>query len=559
MRPPIAALLALLSLAAGPLPGPAAAQDGGGKGKEENPFGEEAPPPLTPEEEKEAAALFAKAKAETAKGAAGFLAARKLYQEFLKKYPGGDEDMLIEAEDRSGENCLANIELMHDGGPSPRRIDVELMGDGYTVNKYQEFLKHAPSQMVEFWREPLYAEYEDYFNVWRFDLVSKEEGVDELSMEERMGAPPPPPEPARPGRKKKREPKKFSTALNCIAAGPQNQVWADPEQVQRWRRYLPESDGLTIAFAKKGELGMGGGGIATTGRKVAVVHEFGHAFVGLLDEYAVNPMRPQGRIFAANAVSTNDDDPRTPPPVDDIPWKHWLKAKHPDVKVLLGGATYQTGVFRPAASCAMNSGGSGNMCWVCREEGVLKIYSYVNPVDEYGPVQDVISMTPAESREFFVVPMAPKRHRLLVEWYLQRISTGEPLPPEPAAPEEGGEVSSVADDRASGMWRGDGDRGFRRRQDPLPEGKPLGSTLKAVERKLKDNAFRSSVVLKGLDPGTWKVTARVLDDAKVPGYGFPWVLKDDDRMREEWKTWRVDVTGGAAVVPAPGPGNPPGR
>lgn len=111
MRPPIAALLALLSLAAGPLPGPAAAQDGGGKGKEENPFGEEAPPPLTPEEEKEAAALFAKAKAETAKGAAGFLAARKLYQEFLKKYPGGDEDMLIEAEDRSGENfCCGFID-----------------------------------------------------------------------------------------------------------------------------------------------------------------------------------------------------------------------------------------------------------------------------------------------------------------------------------------------------------------------------------------------------------------------------------------------------------------
>src|SRR5688572_32697725 len=49
------------------------------------------------------------------------------------------------------------------------------------------------------------------------------------------------------------------------------------EQVMRWRKYLECSDGLTIAFAKKGKLGMGGGGIATTGPLVAVVHEFGHA------------------------------------------------------------------------------------------------------------------------------------------------------------------------------------------------------------------------------------------------------------------------------------------
>src|SRR5258706_12033573 len=112
---------------------------------------------------------------------------------------------------------------------------------------------------------------------------------------EEKGMPPPGPS-RKPPKPSKHPPKHYSTALNCKQAGPQNQVWADPEQVARWRRYLKVSDGLTMAFAKKGALGMGGGGIATTGPTGAVVHEFGHAFVNLLDEYTNNPMPPGGRV-----------------------------------------------------------------------------------------------------------------------------------------------------------------------------------------------------------------------------------------------------------------------
>jgi len=153
-------LAAALLLAAGPLPGPAAAQDGkpdpqpfGGEGA-----GDDLPPPLTPEEEKAPADLFAEGKAAVAKGSKFWKSAEKIFKEFLKKYPGADPDMVREAEDRSGENCLAGIELMHDSGPSARRIDVELMGDGYIESKFKSFWKDAPAQMIEFWKEPLYEE-----------------------------------------------------------------------------------------------------------------------------------------------------------------------------------------------------------------------------------------------------------------------------------------------------------------------------------------------------------------------------------------------------------------
>ncbi len=541
---------AAVALAAGP--GPASAQDAPKPGSPFGEGGDEPPRPLTPEEEVAARKLFAEGKALLDRDV--YQQGRAKFREFLKKYPGADEDMLREAEDRGGDNCLVGIEKQHDAGPPERRIDVELMGDGYIQKEFKKFAPDALSQMLEFWRDPLYDEYESYINVWRFDLISKEEGVDEISPEEK-GAPVPPPDPRkRPKPKKAKEYRKYSTALNCVAAGPQNQVMADPDQVYRWRRYLKESDGLTIAFAKKGALGMGGGGIATTGKKVAVVHEFGHAFINLLDEYQGNPQRPGGKVFAANAISTDDPDPRKPPPLEEIPWKHWLIAKNPEVGVHLGGATYSTGVFRPAPGCAMNSGGGGNYCWVCREAGVLMIYSYVSPIDEVGPVQDRVTVAVGETREFSVLPMAPKRHPLKVEWFLQRTATG-PLPPaDPAVTPEDG-TSFVRDDRAAQMWRMDGDRAAARRENPLPDGPPPGSPVKAVLKKVPGGGVRSTVSLSKLDPGGWRLTAKVFDDTKVPKFSFPWVLKDPDRLREEWRSWDIEVPMPAAAPP-PSPSGP---
>jgi len=547
--------LAALLLALAAAPGrPVSAQDA--PPKDAGGLDDEPPKPLTPEEEVEAKKLFAEAKALSRKGWQYGLAASRKYEEFLEKYPGADEDMVREADDRSGPNCLIGIELQHEGGPPERRIDVELMGDGYVREKFKIFKGHAFDQMKEFWKDPLFGEYASYFNIWRFDLISAEDGVDEMTPEER-GAPPPA-EP-KPGKKKKKQrgPKKYSTALNCMALGGGGQVYADREQVLRWRRYLECSDGLTIAFANKGQLGMGGGGIATTGRRVAVVHEFGHAFIGLLDEYQGNPERPQGRVFAPNAISTDNPDPREPPPLDEIPWKHWLvlKPRPDDVQILLGGATHSTGVFRPAPSCAMNSAGGAFLCTVCREAGVLRIYSYVSPLDEAGPIQDRVEVLVGEAREFFVQPMAPKSHRIQVDWTLQVIGTSPDQAPPVEAPSEG---SFVADERAGGMWQGEGARAMDRRSNPLPEGDPKGAPVKAVLKKAAGGAFRSTVTLDNKHPGVYRLTARVFDDTRIGRGPHPWVIKDPDRLREEWRTWTVVVAAPSAAAP-PAPPAPGGK
>ena len=380
--------------------------------------------------------------------------------------------------------------------------------------------------------------------MWRFDLASKEEGVDEVA---RPGADAPDPRKKR----KKRPLKEYTTALECQAAGPQNQVWADPDMVFQWRRYLKVSDGLSICFAKKGELGMGGMGIATTGRRVAVVHEFGHAFIGLLDEYANNPNMPPGHIAARNAISGNG--PKDPPDPDKIPWKHWLDAKNPEVGVFLGGATYQQGVFRPATSCAMNSGGGSPLCWVCREAGILRIYEYVSPIDEAVPAEAKVVLPSGERREFSVVPMAPRSHRLETDWFLEKrkartVTKGDDEPeggaaPEPPAPEP----APGADDPARRIalnpdgWSRGPVRGLARHAAPWPPGPPRGDPLEAHEKKGAGMAYRSSVVLEKLPAGSYRLTARVRDDTRLPQAKFPWVLRDPDKILEERHVWDVEV------------------
>ncbi|MHC4923499.1 MAG: M64 family metallopeptidase [Planctomycetota bacterium] len=514
---------------------------------------DEAPPPLTEKETRESLKLFSEAKALLAKNR--FDSARKKFLQFIKRYPGADPDLIEEAEDRSGENRLEGIEIQWQGGPPERRIDFELMGDGYIAAKRKSFRKDAKNQMKEFWAESLYGEYRNYINIWRFDLISAHDGVDELTSTERGFVPENETEKQRKRREKRdKKKKKYSTALDCKAAGPANQVWANPQQVMRWRKYFEHSDALTIAFAKKGQLGMGGGGIATTGKRVAVVHEVGHAFIGLLDEYSGNPNPPRHRIYAANAVSGDPDNPRDPPPVDEVPWKHWLSPggkgiRGTDIGIFLGGATFSAGVFKPASGCAMNSGGNSRMCWVCREAGVLKIYEYVNPIDLSGPLQQEITMLEGEEREFFVQPMAPLTHDLKVEWYLQIVDDPSTLPAPPS--EDGGYGTSVRDPGMRRWMRG-GARARDRRADPLPEGVPAGAKLKQTRKKIKmkqkGQFFRSMPVLPGLPAGTYRLTARVWDDAKVPRYAQPWVIKDRDRLLEEWKTWILRVE---APRPAP--------
>ncbi|MCE9638300.1 MAG: hypothetical protein K8T90_21575 [Planctomycetes bacterium] len=444
--------------------------------------------------------------------------AQEAFREVVKKYPNTVHK--ADCDTRGGENCYMGTMKLFESGPPARRIDVAVMGDGFQIDpKSQKQEEDWAKLCVDvLWSDAAYSEYRNYFNYYYVRLVSKDDGVDKpLTEAEKKDIE----ERRRRGKKQKVHVTDFNTAIDCKAAGPAGQVMADRDLVYQWLDYANRDvpgcgdDALVIAFAKFGILGMGGGGIANVGRpdKSITVHEFGHAFVGLLDEYQNAAGPPPYAIRAANATS----DPKF------IPWQHFLDKKVPGVGVFEGGATYKTGVWRPAqGGCAMNSAGAtGGYCPVCREAAVLCFYGYLSPIDQTSPAPDTErGCTAGDGTTISITPLKPMTHSLQVEWFFDRIPDSEPGP---QAVAHGGETSDNPVVGGIPGWM-PGPR-LRDRDPILYEMAPLGVPGDEYARTDKTKDHFLFDVAK-LPPGRYVVTARVFDPTE-------WVLKDPKHLLEE--------------------------
>jgi len=453
-----------------------------------------------------------------------WVSAQRAFRKLMKDYP--ETIHWEQAEVRSDDNCYLGTVRLHEGGPSDRRIDVAVMGDGFTIDGRDQQLewKWAKLCVDVLFNERSFAEYRDYFNIYFVRLASLEEGVDpQLSEEQRRKIE------ERNRRRTRKRKTQYDTALDCKAAGPQGQVMADRGLVFEWLGVANEDlpgcgdDGLVIAFARFGRLGMGGAGVANVGRpdKSITVHEFGHAFTGLLDEYANNPNAPRFPVRGANAAST--DDPK------EVPWAHFLERRVKGVGIYEGGATYKKGVWRPARTCAMNAAGATQFCPVCREANVLAIYAHVNPVDETSPDPAKPVRTKAGDDTLLrLLPMKPRSHGLEVTWLVKMLAEGEPFP-KPHERREAPMGWGQLPGGIAGYAPGSRGREDRSRYDDPPPGEP--SRLGKTERgKRAAHVFSAGE----LAPGRHVVTAVVRDTT-------PWVLLDRSHLLEERVTWSVEV------------------
>ncbi|MHC4817268.1 MAG: M64 family metallopeptidase [Planctomycetota bacterium] len=483
-----------------------------------------------------------------------WVAARNSFRKFIKKYP--NHPRVPDAQARSGDNAYLGTDLIFPGGPSERRIDVAVMGDGFTLADQGKQEKWAKLCIKVLFNEDGFDEYRNYFNIWFVRLASFEEKVD----------PPMTPEQVAKRRAKNKAQGRppnykidYNTALDCKAAGPQGQVMADRNKVYTWLgiadRDVPGvgDDKFVIAFARFGRLGMGGGGVANVGRpdKSITVHEFGHSFSRLLDEYTNNPGSPQGAWGRTLRAANAHVSPEKPKP-EEVPWAHMLKKRIKGVGIYEGGATFYKGVWRPAASCAMNVGGV-QFCPVCREASILVIYEYVSPIDEHSPQQGrLVKAEEGDATELSVTPMRPKKKKLKVYWYVQPEVGRKATTPggDPTGENGGGNLDGPDDDdtfdeleelygrpRGLGLGRSSPFRGVRRTRNRAHYADPPPGELSKLGKvaKGKAKAPRRHVFPVGeLEPGRYRITVEVRDETK-------WVIKDDFHLLKERATWRVIV------------------
>jgi hypothetical protein len=443
-----------------------------------------------PAPEDDAATLLARAEAKAGEGK--YKDARRLYEKLAKDFEGTPEGRV--GARRSLPSAFLGWADIVRHGASANRVDVVVMGEGYQLNEQKGFDKLAADLPDYVRRNKTLGEYYEYFNFLRANLVSADNGVDGFGRE-------------------------YDTALNGHVLGTYaGHVGVDDQLVRAMLHEVPEHDGQAIVFTKTGTLGTGGRGVATIGGRnmKTAIHEFGHSFGRLSDEYSTETHK-RGAV-SRNVNVTNDPDP------EKAPWKHWLAAKVPGIGMYEGAAGQVRGAWKPTASgCVMQSGEF--FCPVCREELVLLIYALVDPIDRVSPAPhgrratEELTLTSA-GLEFEVDVLRPESHALEVRWWVL---------PESEVPI--GRADTSQDD-ARGYRRNDGKRDPGRL--PVIAVKPA---LTSKSSKSGEHTWR--LTRSGLAPGRYRVLCRVTDTTKIRGEKHPWVLEDERGLLESQVGWWV--------------------
>ncbi|MEV8535467.1 M64 family metallopeptidase [Streptomyces sp. NPDC051211] len=301
-----------------------------------------------------------------------------------------------------------------DNGPSPDRLDVVVVGDGYTADELAQFHADARTKWAEIAAVEPYATYPGLFNVWTVDAVSRESGVT-----------------GDPARDTVRD-----TALGSYfwCGDIERLLCVDQEKVDAYVARVPDAD-LVLVLSNSTKYGgagynepsesLGYDGIATASARneksgQVAVHETGHSLGRLADEYFYPGLpdyeRYTGREPAESNVSGLDAAAMA---ARREKWHRWLGEPSPDggtVGAYEGGGYYVTGLYRPTDGSLMRVlDRPFNLPGV--EAMIAGFYRHARPVTALTPTGQTLRGHHAAT---IALPRLTGKaaQRLTVRWYL---------------------------------------------------------------------------------------------------------------------------------------------
>lgn len=252
----------------------------------------------------------------------------------------------------------AKVSKVVDNGASDKNVDIVFIAEGYTKDEQDKFISDIKRLTDYLFSFPPYDKLKGKFNIWAVEAISEQSGCD----------------------------------------NPRGDVWAKTAVSSSFNtfnidRYLESYDVKSIrdyaANAPYDQIYVlvnsdkyGGGGIfnhfsLTTVdhalSKQVFIHEFGHAFAGLADEYyssevayvdffnlKIEPWQPNITTlvnFDKKWKSLLDKDTPIPTPATDT-----LK-----IGVYEGGGYMAKGIYRPAINCRMKTNEAEGFCPACQK------------------------------------------------------------------------------------------------------------------------------------------------------------------------------------------------
>lgn len=258
------------------------------------------------------------------------------------------------------------VDTISKTGPLDKRINLVYLADGYTAGEQTKFINDVISINDKLFNTVPIKEYKNYFNVFAIKVISVESGV-----------------------------KHPVTAGDCPSTATQppsnpNNYFGSTFDVGNIHRLVVPSSYSNInsvlgtnfplydhafVIGNTSFYGGSGGTVATstthTSAAEIMIHEIGHSFARLADEYWAGP---QYAIEKPNMTAQSNQAL--------IKWKNWIGTPGIGVFQHTGGP----GWYKPTTggTCKMEALGPA-FCAVCKESFVERIHELSSPLDSYFP------------------------------------------------------------------------------------------------------------------------------------------------------------------------------
>jgi hypothetical protein len=307
------------------------------------------------------------------------------------------------------------VDTILNNGNKNNRINLVILADGYTSSQQSQFSSDVTNLVNQFFATPPLSYYKPFFNVYAVHVNSTQSGA-----------------------------KHPGTASDCSLASPAVPVSTNTTYFNATfdyggtHRLLYCTNTAAIAqvlnvntpwydkamiLVNSPYYGGSGGNYPTASTNASsaeiMIHEFGHSFAGLADEY--------GGASCTMVSEKPNVTQQTNPAL--IKWNAWISNGVPiptpsntncSTNGLYNGANYcNSGWYRPSCDCKMRTL-NVPFCDVCMQEYVIRFHGYVNPIDAYSP--STLSLTlNTGSQTFAASVIQPTTNTIKRQWTLDGV------------------------------------------------------------------------------------------------------------------------------------------
>jgi hypothetical protein len=285
--------------------------------------------------------------------------------------------------------------ILNNGGNNSNRVKMVFLSEGYTSSELPNFISQVNTFKADMLSQTPYKEYKNFIDMYAIQVPSNQSGTDHpatASDESSSG-----------GQPATIADTYFNSTFD-YAGIHRLVVCTNYSAINNVLMNNFPSYNQAFLFVNSPYYGGSGGTHATStvnsfANEIAM-HEIGHSFAGLMDEYFIST-QPE----APNR--TTDSNPFT------NKWRNWVGINN--IGIFNYGSSGSTNWFRPHQSCKMQYLGYP-FCAVCTEATVHKIYQLVTPIDATTPAASAVNIS--GNTPFSAVIIKPEPNTLLIEWKL---------------------------------------------------------------------------------------------------------------------------------------------